>query len=209
MAKSIGAASWASRVKRGRVVPIFRSGKFQRLFRGRVVEHAESTARSRGVRPRAVRLALEALEDRIDAVDVPGDQRVDPGGARAGSFRWAVAQANLSRNQGSTVAITPAVPGRDHPPRRRDSDSLEHDDRERLGAPVDDSAGIPELAGLPCRRQPANDRGDHHRAERRQHPDPDGRARAQRKRRGHPRRQPEERFDPGVRQRGRELGRLK
>ena len=37
--------------------------------------------------------------------------------------------------------------------------------------------------------------------------DPDGRARAQRQRRGHPGRQPDGTSDPGVRQRGRELGR--
>ncbi len=162
------------------------------------MEHAlESTTRAgRGVRPRAIRLSLEVLEDRTTPSTFLVTNALDPRGALVrGSLRWAVAQANLPRNQGSTVAITPAVPGAITLRAGEIRYPLEHDDRERVGTPVDDSTAIPELAGLPDRQQPANDRGDHHRAERRQHSDPDRRPRAQRKRRGHPRRQPAERSD--------------
>jgi hypothetical protein len=67
---------------------------------------------SRCVRPRAIRLALDVLEDRITPSTLLVTNALDPLGALVrGSLRWAVAQANLPRNQGSTIEITSAVPG--------------------------------------------------------------------------------------------------
>jgi fibronectin-binding autotransporter adhesin len=52
------------------------------------------------------------LEDRIALSTFLVTNAMDPRGALVrGSLRWAVARANLPRNQGSTVAITSAVPG--------------------------------------------------------------------------------------------------
>jgi hypothetical protein len=65
---------------------------------------------SGGARHQPIRLALDVLEDRITPSTFLVTNSLDPPGALArGSLRWAVAQANLPRNQRSTVAITPAV----------------------------------------------------------------------------------------------------
>ena len=65
---------------------------------------------SRAIRRRAIRLSLDVLEDRTTPSTFLVTNALDPRGTLApGSLRWAVAQANLPRNQGSTVAITPAV----------------------------------------------------------------------------------------------------
>jgi hypothetical protein len=65
---------------------------------------------SGGTRHHAIRLAFDVLEDRITPSTFLVTNSLDPPGALArGSLRWAVAQANLPRNQRSTVAITPAV----------------------------------------------------------------------------------------------------
>ena len=67
---------------------------------------------SREARPRAIRLALEVLENRITPSTFFVTNALDPRGALVrGSLRWAVAQANLPRNQSSTIAITSAVSG--------------------------------------------------------------------------------------------------
>ena len=59
---------------------------------------------------RSYRLALDALEDRTTPSTFLVTTGVDPVGKLVpGSLRWAIAQANLPRNQGSTVEITPAV----------------------------------------------------------------------------------------------------
>ena len=65
---------------------------------------------SLGIRPRAIRLSLDVLEDRITPSTFLVTNALDPRGTLVrGSLRWGVAQANLPRNQGSTVAITPAM----------------------------------------------------------------------------------------------------
>ncbi len=64
-------------------------------------------ARSRTSRP-----GIDVLEDRVTPSTFYVTTTVDPPGSLApGSLRWAVAQANQSQNQGSTVAITPLVKG--------------------------------------------------------------------------------------------------
>src|ERR1700722_14887269 len=65
---------------------------------------------NRGIRGRAIRPSLDILEDRTTPSTFLVTCALDPPGALApGSLRWAVAQANLPRNQGAIVAITPAV----------------------------------------------------------------------------------------------------
>jgi hypothetical protein len=64
----------------------------------------------RGVHARAIRLAVDVLEERITPSTFLVTNALDPRGALVrGSLRWAVAQANLPRNQGATVEITSAV----------------------------------------------------------------------------------------------------
>jgi hypothetical protein len=66
----------------------------------------------RGVRHRAIRLGVDRLEERTTPSTFTVTSALDPRGVLVrGSLRWAVAQANLPRNQGSTVAISSAVPG--------------------------------------------------------------------------------------------------
>jgi hypothetical protein len=65
---------------------------------------------SRRAWPRSIRLALDVLEDRTTPSTFLVTSALDPRGMLVhGSLRWAVSQANLPRNQGSTVAITPTV----------------------------------------------------------------------------------------------------
>ena len=69
------------------------------------------STRSRA-RARAVRPTLDSLELRVTPSTFLVTNALDPRGcACRGSLRWAVAQANLPRNQGATVAITSSVPG--------------------------------------------------------------------------------------------------
>ena len=64
----------------------------------------------RGIRPRTYRLSPDVLEDRTTPSTFLVTSALDPRGMLVhGSLRWAVSQANLPRNQGSTVAITPTV----------------------------------------------------------------------------------------------------
>jgi hypothetical protein len=66
----------------------------------------------RRIWPRTYRLSLDVLEDRTTLSTFLVSSAFDPRGALVrGSLRWAVAQANLPRNQGSAVAITTAVQG--------------------------------------------------------------------------------------------------
>src|ERR1700678_3039456 len=65
---------------------------------------------SHGILGRAIRLSLDVLEDRTTPSTFLVTSALDPRDVLVrGTLRWAVAQANLPRNQGSTVAITPAV----------------------------------------------------------------------------------------------------
>ncbi|SIO30641.1 polymorphic outer membrane protein repeat-containing protein [Singulisphaera sp. GP187] len=69
----------------------------------------DANLRSRA-RSRAVRLSLEALEDRTTPSTFLVTNAVDPRGAVVpGSLRWAINQANKPQNQGSVVAITSSV----------------------------------------------------------------------------------------------------
>ena len=77
----------------------------------RKTPHRNFGLEGRGSR-RSYRLSLEALEDRTTPSTFLVTTGVDLAGKLIpGSLRWAVAQANLPRNQSSTVAITPAVRG--------------------------------------------------------------------------------------------------
>lgn len=63
-------------------------------------------------RSRTYRLAIDVLEDRTTPSTFLVTNDSDPRGALVrGSLRWAITQASLARNQGSTVEITPAVQG--------------------------------------------------------------------------------------------------
>jgi hypothetical protein len=65
---------------------------------------------SRGILGRAIRLSLDVLEDRTTPSTFLVTSALDPRDVLArGTLRWAVAQANLPRNHGSIVAITPSV----------------------------------------------------------------------------------------------------
>ncbi len=65
---------------------------------------------SRGILGRAIRLSLDVLEDRTTPSTFLVTRALDPRDVLVrGTLRWAVAQANLPRNHGSIVAITPSV----------------------------------------------------------------------------------------------------
>jgi hypothetical protein len=64
----------------------------------------------RGGRRERLRLSVDLLEDRTAPATFSVTNALDPRGVLLrGSLRWAVAQANLPRNNGATIAITPAV----------------------------------------------------------------------------------------------------
>ncbi len=61
-------------------------------------------------RSRAYRLSLDVLEDRVTPSTFTVTNTLDPQhGLAPGSLRWAITQANLPGNQGSTVEISPSV----------------------------------------------------------------------------------------------------
>src|SRR4051794_6545161 len=63
-------------------------------------------------RSRDIRLSLDTLEDRVTPSTFLVTNASDPPHKLvSGSLRWAISQANLPRNQGSTVEITTAVKG--------------------------------------------------------------------------------------------------
>jgi hypothetical protein len=63
-------------------------------------------------RSRAIRLSLDVLEDRVTPSTFLVTNASDPQHKPlSGSLRWAINQANLPKNQGSTVEITAAVQG--------------------------------------------------------------------------------------------------